>query len=106
MVWCILLGALTDADMSTTFLMEESDDSGMSGSNEVADANMNPVETVAAFDFGDDDTVRKMGYTGEKRYVRLTITPADNGAGNIFCAVMALMGDADQRPTTPQATSV
>ncbi len=106
LVWCILLGINTDVDMTTVFLMEEGDDSGLSDAADVDDANMDPTEIIAAFDFGDDDSVRKIGYTGEKRYVRLTITPSANDSGNIFCAVMALMGDPDQRPTTAQATSV
>ncbi len=105
LVWCILLGALADADVSTVFLMEHGDDSGLSDAAAVPDSQIDPTEIIAAFDFGDDDTVRKMGYVGEKRFVRLTITPSDN-TGNMFVAIMALLGDADRRPTTAQATSV
>ena len=61
------------------------------------------TEAVMAFDFADDDSVRKMGYVGEKRYVRMTITPVGN-TGNIPIAIIAIMGDADRRPTTAQAT--
>ncbi len=103
MVWCILLGALTDADMTTVVLLEESDDSGMSGATAVADANMDPTELVVAFTFAEDDSVRKLGYTGEKRYIRLTITPTSNDSGDMNIGVMALMGNADQNPTTAQA---
>ena len=106
LVWCILLGAITDANMTTVLLMEDGDDSGLSDAAAVADAAMDPTEVIAAFDFGDDDTVRKIGYVGEKRYVRLTITPSANDSGNIFCAVMALLGNADRLETTAQATSV
>jgi hypothetical protein len=105
LVWCILLGSLVDADMTTVFLMEDGDDSGLSDAAAVADVKMDPTEIIAAFDFGDDNTVRKIGYVGEKRYVRLTITPSAN-TGDMFVAVMALLGDADRRPTTAQATSV
>lgn len=106
LVWCVLLGALTDADMTTVFLMEDSDAADLSGSAVVVDLQMDPTEIIAAFDFGDDDTVRKIGYVGEKRYVRLTITPTGNNAGDINIGVMALMGNPDQLPTTAQATSV
>ena len=106
LVWCVLLGGLTDADMTTVFLMEDGDDSGLSDAAAVADAQMDPTEVIAAFDFGDDDSVRKIGYVGEKRYVRLTITPTGNNAGDINIGVMALMGDSDRLPTTAQATSV
>lgn len=106
LVWCILLGSLTDADMTAVVLMEHSDDSGLSGSTTVPDSQMDPTEAIAGFDFADDDTVRKIGYVGEKRYVRLTITPTSNDAGDMNIGVMALMGDADRRPTTAQATSL
>ena len=106
MMWCVILGSLTDADMTTVFLMEDSDDSGLSPAVAVVDAEMDPTEVIAAFDFGDDDSVRKIGYTGERRYVRLTVTPTSNDSGAIEIAIMALMGDPDERPTTAQATSV
>ncbi len=103
-VFAILVGVNTDADATFTVLIEESDDSGLSGSNTVADVNLDPTEAIASFDFADDDSVRKIGYTGEKRYVRMTITPANNDSGNIFIAATAIMGDSDRRPTTAQAT--
>ncbi len=104
LVWCILLGVNTDVDMTSTILMEHGDDSGLSDAADVTDAEMDPTEAIMAFDFADDDSVRKMGYVGEKRFVRLTITPVDNDSGNIFLALMALLGDPDERITTAQAT--
>ncbi len=104
LVWCVLLGVNTDVDMTSTILMEHGDDSGLSDAADVPDSQMDPTEAIMAFDFADDDSVRKMGYVGEKRFVRLTITPVDNDSGNIFLAIMALMGDPDERITTAQAT--
>ena len=104
MCWAILVGANTDANATFVVLMEDSDDSGLSGSAEVADVYMDPTEAIASFDFADDDSVRKIGYTGEKRYVRLTITPAGNDSGNIYLAIMAIMGNPAELPTTAQAT--
>ena len=104
MVFAILVGANTDADVTFVVLIEDGDDSGLSDAAAVADSQLDPTEAIASFDFADDDTVRKIGYVGEKRYVRMTITPADNAAGDIFVASIAIMGDADQNPTTAQAT--
>ena len=103
MVFAVVLGGMVDAAFTTTFLMEDGDDSGLSDAADVVDAQMDPTEVIASFDQADDDSVRKIGYTGEKRYVRLTITPADN-TGDLPIAIIAIMGDADQRPTTAQAT--
>lgn len=102
-VFAVVLGTLADAAFTTVFLLEDGDDSGLSDNTPVIDAQMDPTEVVAAFDQADDDQVRKIGYVGEKRYVRLTITPSDN-TGNLPIAIIAIMGDADQRPTTAQAT--
>ncbi len=106
LVWLVSLGDVTDADVTTVFLMEHDTVIGFGSKTSVPDSQMDPTELVAAFDFGDDDSVRKIGYVGEKRFVRLTITPTGNNAGDIGIAVIALLGDPDRRPTTAQATSV
>lgn len=84
----IQIGANTDADATFTVLLEESADSGMSGATAVADADMNGTEVLASFQFDDDNECRKLGYVGTKRYIRATITPANNGAGNIYMAAL------------------
>lgn len=75
----IALGILSDADATFTVLVEESDASG-SGYTSVADVDLLGVEAAAGagFIFSDDNTIERIGYKGVKRYVRLTITPADN----------------------------
>ena len=82
----IQIGTNTDVDVTFTVLLEESNDSGMSGQNAVADADTNGTELLAGFQFDDDNECRKLGYIGSKRYIRATITPANNGAGNIYIA--------------------
>ena len=69
MVWLINVGSLVDADATFTVLMEDSDDSGLSPAVAVADVYMDPTEAIVSFDFADDNTVRKIGYTGDQRYV-------------------------------------
>ncbi len=102
LVWEIILGAIADVDVTFTTLMEHGDDSGLSDAADVPDSQMDPDEATATPKFGSDDSVRKLGYVGEKRYVRLTITPAAN-TGDIFLALVALLGDPDERVTTAQA---
>lgn len=102
LVWEIILGSIADADVTFVLLMEDGDDSGLSDAAAVDDAVIDPTELIAAPKFGSDDSVRKIGYVGEKRFVRLTITPAAN-SGNIFLVIVALLGDPDERETTAQA---
>lgn len=100
-------GVLADADATFVTLVEESDASDLSGSNAVSDGDLISQDTTSAstpevlssFQFDDDSEVRKIGYRGTKRYVRLTITPASNtGAWPI--GVIAVLTRAEFKPIT------
>jgi hypothetical protein len=82
----IQLGANTDANATFAVLLEESDASNMANQTAVADADLNGTEALAGFAFDDDNECRKLGYVGNKRYIRATITPTGNDSGNIFLA--------------------
>jgi len=86
----IALGTNTDADATFTALLEESAD----GVNfdAVDNKDMVGTEVLASFDYSHDVKCRKLGYIGIKRYLRATITPANNGAGNIFLSGIWLLG--------------
>jgi hypothetical protein len=111
LTYIIAIGAVADSDVVFTVLLEESDDSGMSGATPVADADMisqtsgTAPEAAAAFQFDDDNEVRKLGYIGNKRYTRLTITP-DGNTEYSFCALsaVAVLGHPASAPVT-QATA-
>lgn len=94
----INIGANTDADVTFAVLIEHSDASG-SGFEAVPDAQLLGTEALAGFQFDDDNEQRKIGYIGNKRYLRATITPANNGAGNIFVAAQWLLGFPREAPT-------
>ena len=105
----ILTGNLADADATWAVLVEHGDASNLSDAAAVDDTMLisqtsgTAPETAAAFTFAADDNVRKIGYVGDKRYVRMTITPTGN-AGNAPIAAFALLGHAASRPVT-QGTS-
>ena len=88
----IVTGTNTDADATFTVLIEDGDASNLSDNAAVADAELLGTEALAGFTFADDVETRKIGYAGNKRYVRATITPSGNGAGNIFIAGVAVLG--------------
>lgn len=90
LVFAIATGSLADADATFTVLIEESDDSGMSGKTAVADADLLGTEALASFIFSDDNKCFKVGYKGIKRYVTLTITPTGNTGAALLCAVAIL----------------
>ncbi len=94
----ILIGANTDADVSFVVLVEDGNNSALSDNAAVADAYLLGTEVLAGFTFTHDNQTRKIGYIGPKRYVRVTITPADNGAGDIFVAGCWVQSGARKSP--------
>jgi hypothetical protein len=88
----------TDADADATFvvLIEDSDDNSTFAA--VDDAYLNGTEVLAGYQFDDDGECRKIGYTGIKRYVRATITPANN-TGNVFLGGTWVLGHPSRQPT-------
>lgn len=99
----ILLGAMTDADMTSVVLVEDGDNASLTDNAAVADAYLLGTETAAAFQFGDDGGIRKIGYVGSKRYVRMTITPTSNDSGALPIAVVAVQGHPRHMPTATLA---
>lgn len=87
--YIIATGSLGDASAEFTTLLEETDTSG-SNYNAVADADLHGTEALASFIQSDDDKCFKLGYRGNKRYTRLTITPTNNGTAALLCAVAVL----------------
>lgn len=94
----ILTGSIADADTTFTVLVEDGDASNLSDAAAVADADLLGLETTAGFQFDDDNETRKIGYVGMKRYVRLTITPANNASAALLAAV-AILGHPAKAPT-------
>lgn len=106
--YLILTGSIADADTTFTVLLEECDTSGGSYTA-VADADMisqlagTAPETAAAFQFDDDNEVRKLGYVGNKRYTKLTVTPANNASAAVLAAVAVLGNPTLVQPVVQDA---
>jgi hypothetical protein len=93
----IQTGTLSDADATFTVLVEHGDASNLSDNAAVADDYLIGTEAGASFTFANDNVTRKIGYVGSKRYVRMTVTPANN-TGNLFLAGIAILGDPALAP--------
>lgn len=99
LVLALVTGTNTDTNATFTVLVEDGNASNLSDAAAVVDAELNGTEVLASFQFDDDVECRKIGYVGNKRYVRMTVTPAGNDSGNIFLSGIAILGDAEQSPT-------
>lgn len=102
LAFAILVGALADADATFTVLVEHGDASNLSDAAAVPDTQLTGTEASAGFTFAADDKVRKIGYVGSKRYVRLTVTPANN-TGNAFVAACAILSGSRYAATAAQS---
>lgn len=85
----ITAGAITDG--AYAILIEEGDDSGLSDAAAVADADLLGTEALAAFTATDDNKVSKIGYIGQKNFVRISIVSTGTTSGGFF-AVVATLG--------------
>lgn len=97
LVFAIALGSIADADATFTVLIEDGDNSALSDNAAVADAELNGLESAASFQFDSDNLTKKIGYVGAKRYVRMTITPANNASAALMSAV-AILANPQQSP--------
>jgi hypothetical protein len=95
----ILTGTNTDINATFAVLVEDGNDSSLNDNAAVADSQLLGTEALAGFTFADDVECRKIGYVGDKRYVRVTVTPTGNDSGNIFLAGIALLGHPNIGPT-------
>lgn len=92
---CLRGAAITDG--TYTPVINESDDSGMSGESAVADADLTTTEALAALAATDDNVVKRIGYTGSKRYVTCDIVSASTTSGGTL-GVVAVLGHASAAP--------
>lgn len=86
----IATGSIADADATFAVLVEHGDQANLSDAAAVPDAELIGTEAAAGFQFDDDNEVRKIGYRGAKRYLRLTVTPSANASAAFVAAVAVL----------------
>lgn len=84
----VLSGTITDG--AYTFLIHEGDDAAL------ADAALVTGEELlggdAAFALTEDDTVKRLGSIGKKRYQRLSIVSVSTSSGGVFAAAAIKVG--------------
>jgi len=93
--FAVLLGTLADADATFAATLTESDTSGSGYTSVAADNIVYGSET--SWDYSADSVCKKIGYTGNKRYVKLVVTPSGN-SGNAPIAGVAILGHALHNP--------
>lgn len=96
------VGIMADAAATWVVTVYDDDASGMGTEAAVADVFLIGTEAAVSWDQADDGTVRKIGYIGPKRYVRVKVQPADNAGSSPFSCT-AIQGHSKKGPQTTQA---
>jgi hypothetical protein len=89
-------GTITDGDYAIK--MEDGDDSGLSDAADVNSDFILGSLSDAAFAAADDNTTKRVGYVGNKRYVRLSIVSTNVSSGGDLGA-LAIKGHPRSAPT-------
>lgn len=90
-------GTITDGDYE--IVLEDGDDSGLSDAANVDSDFILGSLSDASYASGDDNTTKRVGYVGHKRYVRLSITTTNVSSGGDIGA-LAIKGDPRHAPTS------
>ena len=93
-------GTNTDATATFAVTMEHGDSSTLADTAVPATTDLIGTLALAGFTFANDGTTRKLGYVGNKRYVRMTVTPTSNDNGDWFLAGIAILGHPTHAPTS------
>ena len=96
--YLITSGTVTDGVY--TFLLEEGDDSGLSDAAAVPAANL--LGSLTGFILTDDDTVKRVGTNGKKRYQRLSIVSTGTTSGGTNFTATAVQGNPKTGPVAEQ----
>lgn len=97
--YVINTGVLADADATFAVRLDEGNAANLSDATQVADIDTLGTQTGESFTFAADGACFKLGYTGSKRYTRLTITPANN-TGAAPMSAFAILGHVALGPTS------
>lgn len=92
-----IAGVITDSTLTCT--VYESNASDMTGETAVADADLIGQTNGFVHNAASSSTIKKVGYKGTKRYVRLKIVQTSATTGGFVCAV-AIQGNAKFNPLT------
>lgn len=99
LVYSIALGTNAGTAGTYTVLLEEGDSPTLADASTVTATSLSGSIANASWSYTDVNKTRKLGYTGSKRYTRMTITPASNSAAALV-SVTAVLGNPAMAPTS------
>jgi len=95
----IALGTLSDADAEWAVTIKEGDTDNVSEHTPVNDVDLIGTEALAGFTHASDNSCRKIGYKGVKKYISIEIDDSVGNSTSAAVCVIALLGDPANAPT-------
>lgn len=99
----LLTGTLADAGAEFTVTMYEGDASDMSDEAAVADADLLGTEALASFIQSADNKAFKLGYVGNKQYIRAKIVITNNASSAPLAGMWLVATDRASASANPPA---
>lgn len=99
LTFVLITGNDTDTDATFAVTIDAGETANLADAVAVTDADLIGTLALTGYTFADDNKTRKVGYMGDHRYVRLTVTPTNN-TGNCYVAATAILGHASVQPTS------
>lgn len=96
--WAIIAGTITDG--AYALKIEHGDDSGLSDAADIGSDDL--LGTLTGLIATDDDGVKRVGYIGKKRYVRLSLVSTGVTTGVDSVGAVALLSDPKHAPVAEQ----
>lgn len=97
LAFLIAIGAVGSAGATFTVSLQHGDDAALADATPVLGIDLIGSYADASFSQDDENSAKKIGYTGSKRYVRLVVTPAGNAAP-AFVSAIAVQGHPRSAP--------
>lgn len=88
-------GVITDGDYA--IFLEHGDDPNLSDAVPVPDSDLTNLESSAGFAPSDDQKVKRIGYIGDKRFVRPSLVSTNTSSGGFF-TILALLAHTRNAP--------
>lgn len=91
--------AIAASTLDAQLLIQEGDAANLSDAAAAADADLIGTEAATAIANSDDKVTKRIGYKGNKRYVRCDLTVTSNNGTDVVGAI-AVQGHATNNPTS------
>ena len=90
LTFLLLMSAIAAANFNASLLIEDGDDAGLADAAPVDDRHLAGLESETAVDETDVNVCKRIGYTGPKQFVRMSLVITVNDGNDVISGVASL----------------